>query len=232
MKTIQNAMMVSGTLVLCAVLLCPGTAVSQDRRAELKSKLEEIAAAAYQSASSRFPCEVKTRGKPRMMRWEGVDKCLNEAVDRVDWAALSSRIAALRRDEGANGAVDFDAELEAALSAHAFSYDKVFKVKNPETLLPLTHSVLKFLPADSLADVTVYDKQGTRVGTFAGTYVYERTGGLATANTYRLSRFQYRDSSGNIQSAHEQLLLDSFGVPWKEVSASPGFRLSSDKLKQ
>jgi hypothetical protein len=231
MKTLQNAFIISGTLVLCAVPLCPGTAVSQDRRAELRSKLEEIATVAYQSASDRFPCEVKTRGKPRIMRWEGVDKCLNEAVDRVDWAALTSRIVALRQDSGAIGGIDFNAELEAALSAYALSFDKVFKVKNPDTLLPLTHSVLKFLPADSLADVTVFDKQGARMGTFAGTYVYERTGGLATANTYKLSRFQYRDSSGNIQSAHEQLLLDSFGVPWKEVSASPGFRLSSDRLK-
>jgi hypothetical protein len=165
------------------------------------------------------------------MRWEGVDKCLNEAADRVDWQALSSQLAALRQGAAGMTGVDFQEALEAALSAQALSFDKVFKVKNTELLLPLTHSVLKFLPSDALADVAVYDKVGTKVGTFAGTYVYERTGGLATANTYKLSRFQYRDSSGNIQSAPERLLLDSFGVPWKEISGSAGFRLTSDKLK-
>jgi hypothetical protein len=77
----------------------------------------------------------------------------------------------------------------------------------------------------------VTDKYGTDVGTFAGTYAYERTGGLATANTYRLVLFQYRDRNGNIQTAADKLLLDSFGVPWKSAMAQRGFCLPSDRLK-
>jgi hypothetical protein len=120
--------------------------------------------------------------------------------------------------------------VEAALDAQALTYDKLFAVKNTNVLLPLTHSVLKYLPPDSLQDLPVFDRRGTEVGTFAGAFPYERTGGLATANTYRLMLFQYRDRNGNMQSPSDKLLLDSFGVPWKDAMSERGFRLPLEKL--
>jgi hypothetical protein len=115
--------------------------------------------------------------------------------------------------------------VEASLSAHALTFDRVFVVKDPETLVPLTNSLLKFLPADSLLNLPVYGKAGTQVGTFMGTYSYERTGGLASANKYSLVLFQYADRNGNVQPAGDKLLLDSFGISWKEAQGQKGFRL-------
>ena len=90
--------------------------------------------------------------------------------------------------------------------------------------------MLRYLPADSLQGVVVYDKLGANVGTFLGTYTYERSGGLASANAYKLTLFQFTDRNGNVQSGGDKLLLDSFGVPWKDARTHRGFRLSADKL--
>jgi len=170
---------------------------------------------------------MKTRGKPKMIRWQNVDGCLNDAADRVDWEEFSRDLGNLRTAGGVS-ATDLWVAVESSLSAHAIPYDKVFSVKNMDALLPLTNSLLKFLPAESLEGLPVYDKSGARVGAFSGVYSYERTGGLSAANTYRLSFFQYTDLNGNIQSAADRLLLDSFGVPWSGAMHQPGFRLVVD----
>jgi hypothetical protein len=165
-----------------------------------------------------------------MMRWEEVDRCLNGAVSRVEWNRLSLRLDGARASTQGYSAADFAAAVEASLSAGALTFERLFTMKEENILLPLTNSLLKFLPADSLMGLPVSDKFGTQVGTFAGVYSYERTGGLATANRYRLTLFQYTDRNGNLQSASEKLLLDSFGVPWKDARSQPGFRLPSERL--
>jgi hypothetical protein len=206
--------------------------MSQQLGKEVQEKLESIVTATYKAATADFPCKVKTRGKLRVIRWQDTDKCLNDAVNRVDWEALSAELAPLRAASGQHPAADFNAAVDAAFSAHALAYEKVFALKRDDAHLPLTNSVLRYLPADSLEDVPVIDKTGRQVGTFAGTYLSERTGGLATANTYRLALFQYKDANGNMQSPNEKLLLDSFGVPWGAVKGQPGFRLTIEKLPQ
>ena len=54
--------------------------------------------------------------------------------------------------------------------------------------------------------------------------------GLASANMFRLVLFQYTDRDGQVQSSTERLLLDSFGVPWKDARSRKGFRLTMEKL--
>lgn len=217
---------------LVLFLLPPAPGRSQQLSSAVQEKLDGIVAATYQAAASGFPCKVKTGGKARMIRWQDTDKCLNDAANKVDWDALSTQLAPLRAASGELSPADFSAAVGAAFSAHALPYEKVLTVKRDDAHLPLTNSVLRFLPPASLEDVPVIDKTGRQVGTFAGTYVSERTGGLATANTYRLALFQYKDANGNIQAPNEKLLLDSFGVPWSAVKNQPGFSLTTDKLPQ
>ncbi len=210
--------------------LCSATALSQDVPPDVKAKIDTAVAEAYRAAAAQFPCKVKTRGKADMLRWQDVDRCLNEAAARVDWEAMSRQFGELRTSVYGISQIGFAAAVEDSLSTHALNYGQVFSVKNGKALLPLTNSVLRFLPADSLLNIPVFDRTRTQVGTFTGVYSYERSGGLATANSYRLSLFQYTDRNGNVQTATDKLLLDSFGVPWKDAANQRGYRLTSDKL--
>jgi hypothetical protein len=166
-----------------------------------------------------------------MLRWQQVDECLNGAADRVDWEDLSVQIQELRKSSGSSG-MDISAAIESSLSAHAIPFDRVFSVSDIEALLPLTNSLLKFLPSESLQDFPVYDKSGAKIGTFSGVYSYEKAGGLTAGNTYRMSIFQYTDLKGEMQapSGPSRLLLDSYAVPWKGAISQPGFRLTADRL--
>lgn len=217
-------------VVVTAALLNPGLGRSQQLSNDIQQKVDGIVAAAYQAATARFPCKVKTRGKIRMIRWQDADECLNDAANRVDWDAMSGQLVPLRAASSQLPAAEFNDSLAAAFSAHALPYEKVLVVNREDVHLPLTNSVLRFLPPGSFEDVPVIDKAGNPVGTFAGTYFSERTGGVATANTYRLALFQFKDADGNLQSPSARLLLDSYGVPWKEVKSQPGFRLTTEKL--
>ncbi len=205
--------------------------ICQGRSNDLRAKVDAIIAAAYQSAAAQFPCQVKTRGKARMLRYQQVDACLNAADNRVGWDAVSGQIRELRMSGGYSG-TDISAAVESSLTANAIPYSRVFSVKDIEALLPLTNSVLKFLPPDSLQDFPVYDKSGVQIGTFAGVYSYEKAGALIVGNTYRISVFQYVDLRGDMQtpSGLSRLLFDSYGVPWKGAVSQPGFRLTADKL--
>jgi len=205
------------------------SAYGQSSPDELQSEIDALISTAYRSAAIKFPCKVKTRGKAKMMRWENVDKCLNDAQNRVDWAELSRKIQAIREGKRFQ-TFEVNSAIESSLSAHAIPFDKVFRVKNIEALLPLSNSLLKFLPPDSLMDFPVYDKSGEHVGSFSGLYSYERSGGLSMANSFKMTLFQYTDLKGNIQTPAVRLLLDSYGVPWKGALSQPGFRLPSEKL--
>jgi hypothetical protein len=217
-------------IVLACTLLVgsAASAYSQSPSENLKAKVDAVIAKAYESAAAKFPCRVKARGKAKMLRWQDVEKCLNSANDRVDWEDLSQQLQKMRESEGFR-AVDISSAVESSLSAYAIPYNKVFLVKEMEALLPLSNSVLKFLPVDSLMDLPVYNKSAERIGLFSGIYSFEKVGEISgTRNRYTL--FQYTDTKGNIQPSPERLLLDSFGVPWKGVISQPGFRLPSDRL--
>ena len=201
-------------------------------RDDLANKVDAIVASAYTTVSEEFPCQVKARGKPKILRWEELDRCLNQSVNRMDWDVVLKGLENLRAGENGRSDNEILAALDASLSARALVFEKVISARASEdVLLPLTNSLLKYLPADSLQNLPVFDKAGAQVGTFLGIYSFERTGGLASANTYRLSLFQYSDRNGNVQGVGEKLLLDSYGVPWKEARSQRGFRLPAEKFK-
>ncbi len=202
---------------------------SQISRDDLQAEIDGLISEAYRSAAIKFPCKLKTRGKAKMLHWEDLDKCLNNANDRVDWEELSEKLQTIR-ERIRFQAIDIITAVESALSTQAIPFDKVFLVKEIEALLPLSNSMLKYLPPDSLMDLPVYDKERERIGSFSGVYSYERSGGLAMANSFKISLFQYTDQSGRIQVPAGRLLMDSYGVPWKGALKQPGFRLPSDKL--
>jgi len=164
-----------------------------------------------------------------MGRWQDVENCLNDANNRVDWEDLTRQLEKIR-EEGRFQSMDIFYAAESSLTAQAIPYDKVFLVKEPKALLPLSNSLLKFLPDDSLLNLPVFDNSGERIGTFSGVYRFDKGGGLIAATCSRKSISQYTDLKGNIQVPTDKLLLDSFGIPWKDASTQPGFRLPSDKL--
>jgi hypothetical protein len=226
MKAITKALILP---VLSSCLICHPAAAQSNP--ELVQKIEALIGTAFQSAAAAFPCKVKTRGKLEMIRWEDVDRCVNEAAGKIDWPELSSRLRELRTSIRDMQEAEFAALVASALENHNLPYEKMFVVKKDRALLPLTNSILKFLPADSLLNLPVIDKVGTEMGSFAGVYSYERSGGAGSGAGYRLTLFQYSDKTGEIRTAPDKLLLDSFGIPWRQAAGQPGFRLSSDKLQ-
>jgi hypothetical protein len=218
-------------LTLIALVLLAGSGLAQGIPADLKEKLEKITLAAYESASAGFPCRVKSAGNPKMMRYQEVDSCLNDANDRVDWKELSQQVKSLQQNERIPW-MDLASALESSFAARSLPFDKVFKVKNETTLVPLSNSLLKFLPSNSLQDLQVFAKTGVKVGSFSGVYSTERAGDLAAANTYQLFVFQFTDPKGNVQlpASANKLLLDRYGVSWQDAMSQPGFRLTPEKL--
>jgi tetrahydromethanopterin S-methyltransferase subunit G len=202
-------------------------ALSQTAADTVKSKVDGVIAKAYQSASARFPCHLGT-GKAKMLKWQGIEKCLNDANDRVDWTDVSQQIQKVGRDYGIRGG-EMSGLIESSLLSHALPYDKVFIVKQDNALLPLSSSLLKFLPDNSLLGLPVTDSAGKEVGTFSGAYSFEKVGDVSgSLNRHRL--FQYTDSKGQIKGSPEKLLLDSFAVPWKQAQSQAGFSLPPDKI--
>ncbi len=227
MRTIPGYFALAGILLFCFCAFGYGQIPS----VAVQVQIDEVIAEAYQSATIKFPCKLKARGKPKMLRWEDADKCMNQASDRVDWEEISARLQSIRESYGLQ-AVDLISAIESSLTGQEIPFEKIFQVqdKDIEALLPLSNSLLKYLPSDSLMDLPVYSKEGDRVGSFSGVYSYERSGGLAMANSFKISLFQYTDQNGRIQAPTGRLLMDSYGVPWKGALKQPGFRLPSDKL--
>jgi hypothetical protein len=196
----------------------------------MQGKIDELISGAYQTARAGMPCKQKPAGKARILHWQSVDRCLNDAAGRIDWEELTKKLENLRAGSGRLSRDELTAMVESSLSAQALTFEQVFDVSDERALLPLTNSLLRFLPADSLRDLPVFDRSGTKVGAFAGLYTFERTGALASVNTYRLTLFQYEDLNGSVQSASDRLLLDSYGVPWKDARTQRGYRLTSERL--
>jgi hypothetical protein len=202
--------------------------LGQSSSSGLKTEVDTIIAAAYKSASAKFPCKLKAKGKAKMLRWQDVEECVNAAFDRVDWTLISKQLREIREKER-YASTEMTLAIEDALTAHALPYSEVFLVKEQKALLPLSNSLLKFLPNESLVDLPVYSKSGTKIGVFAGIYRFEKYGAIS-GNKYLRSLFQYTDLKGKMQTPSDKLLLDSFGVPWKDAVSQPGFRLPEDKL--
>lgn len=216
-------------LVVFVGALCAAAFPARQMTRDLDDRIDALVAPAFQSAVAGFPCKIKERGKPKILHWEDVDDCLNNAAaGKVDWQALSSSLVALRDGIRGLSPMEFAAVVESVVTKHTVIFDKMFIVKDEKALVPLTNSLLRFLPAGSLQDVPVFDKVGTLMGTFGGVYSYESSG---SGNPYHLTQFQYADRNGEFKTAPERLLLDSFGIPWKDARSQPGFRLPADKLQ-
>jgi len=222
--------LVKSIVLYCVVLAGMALpAKSQTPSGQIKSRVDAVILQAYESAAAQFPCKVKADGKPKMVRWQDVAKCLNYANDRVEWDNVSQQLQEIRKEYGTPASEILDLA-ESSLSSHTLPYEKIFIVKDERALLPLSSSLLKFLPEGSLQDLPVVEKAlKQQVGTFSGTYSFDKTGDIS-GNRSRLVLFQYTDPKGNIHSAAERLLLDQFGVPWKEAMAQPGFQLPPDRI--
>ena len=222
----------------CAALFLISTVMivtaSAQTPKEVTDKIDAVVALAYQAAAAKLPCKVSTYVGYPMLHWQNVDKCLNQAQDRVDWDAFVAKLKAVRPPYVPES--EFAAAVEKSLTRQAIPYGQFFRVKSKNAFLPLTNSILKYVPPDSLVDMPVYDQKGKlQLGTFLGIFYYEHQGGLASANAYRLSQFQYKDMQGKVQiplsGSSDRILYDNFGVPWNKVQAHPGFRLTNKKLQ-
>ncbi len=219
------------TVFLIICLLCFfAPASGQDLSQDFRTKVDAIVAEAYAASMTKFPCALKTRGNPKMLRWQDVDKCLNDAAAIVDWEPLARKLQDLRRAMPGYLSDQIEDVLAESLAAQAIPYEKAFKVKDTGAFLPLTNSLLRFLPPDALENLAVFDSTGAKIGSFAGTYTYERKGGSDSLGAYKLTLFQYSDLRGDMQASPDQLLLDSFSVSWADAAKKQGFCLQGDKL--
>ena len=207
-------------------------AFGQNNRDELKKKVDAVVIQAYKEATAKFPCKLKTSGKAKMGRWKDVENCVNPAHDLVDWDVHAEALKKIREEERISRD-DLAAAVEVSLTENALLFNSVFIVNEKDVgfaLLPLSNSLLKFLPEDSLAELTVHDKKGELLGVFVGPYSFERSGGLEILSGYYIVSFQYTDLRGNVQTPGERFLLDSYGVPWRDARPQLGFHLPSNKL--
>jgi len=203
---------------------------SQGASEEVRKKVNVVIAKAYEEASAQFPCKLKASGKAKMGNWKDVENCVNPAHDLVNWKNHALELQKIRDTERYQRE-DMIAVIEAALSEQALPYEKVFLVKSKNVaLLPLSNSLLKFLPENSLAGLPVYSTDGEHLGSFSGVYPYERIGGLEVISSYRMMNFQYTDLHGENKTPAEKFLLDLYGVPWEDAKSQSGFRLPSDRL--
>lgn len=135
-----------------------------------------------------IPVKLKTRGKPRIGKWEKVDEVLNDLGQRLETVACE------------------------------FSFGDLFRnKKEDEMLFPLTNTVLRTVPEESLVGVEVLNQEGEALGTYSNRVPYERSGGLQLKESYTTYYFQILDSAEKLQSVGHQLLLDTYVVRWIDI---------------
>lgn len=138
-----------------------------------------------------LPVKVKTRGKPKRVRWEKVDEVLTKLREATEGQACH------------------------------FSFGQVFRVDPETVFFPLTNNLLRTVSEEALQGVQVFATDGAPLGEFAGRVVYERSGGLYAQRSYALHYFQFKDLGGNLQSSGNRLLLDDFLVKWQDLKDRP-----------
>jgi hypothetical protein len=213
------------------VLFSASMAAAQSN-AEINKKIDELVAPSFQTAISSFPCKVKTHGKTKLLDLEQVDLCMNGAADKVDWPVLSAKIEELRLSLRGWTKEDMYTAVEAVLAKHALPYSKIFTIEQPKATLPLSHTILKYLPGDSLRGLRIIDKSGKEFGTFLSVFFYEHSGGTGTGLPYTLAYFQYKDRDERMQTAPDKLLRDNYGIPWQAAKDHPGFCLDVNRLQK
>ena len=135
----------------------------------------------------KLPAKLKTRGKPYRARWGKVDEVITNLRRKVEGTSCS------------------------------LTLNQLFRPTKKELLFPLTNNLLRTTPDASLEGVEVFNQRGERLGQYANRVMYQRSGGLYSKSVYTLYYFQYKDSQGKLQSAGNQLLLDSYLVRWEDI---------------
>ena len=135
----------------------------------------------------KLPKKVGTRGKPRMIKWEEVDKVLNDVEKAVQGKSCS------------------------------YTFGQLFRTKHGDALFPLTNSVVRIAPEASFQGMMIVTRAGDEVGEYGGTFRYDRAGGGYALSRYSLESFQYRDSTGAYHTAGSGLLIDQYGVTWEKL---------------
>jgi hypothetical protein len=140
-------------------------------------------------AEFELPVKLKTRGKTKVGKWEKVDEILN-GVGKV-----------------------------SEKSSCEFLFGQLFRNKKEDELfLPLTNTVLRVVPEESLSGIEVFSKDGEPLGVYANRFSYERSGGLHLKKSYSIYYFQYLDLADKLQSVRRKgLLLDDFVVRWTDI---------------
>jgi hypothetical protein len=149
------------------------------------SRAEDCAAIAKEL---KLPVNLKTRGKPKVGKWEKVDEILNRVAKNPSARACR------------------------------FAFRDLFRNKKEAELhFPLTRSVLKEVPEDVLRGVAVYTKEGDLLGRYENRVRYEKSGGLQVLDSYESYYFQFSTPAGKLESVGNRLLLDSYVVKWTDI---------------
>lgn len=177
------------------------------------------------------PRKIKTRGKPKMARWEDVDATLADAQSKLDIGSLLRELLGPALAPGKAIPAALQAELDQVLSQYPVSYAQLFVVEDPDVLFPLTNNVLRLGSDGTLDGLQIFDKTGFSLGEYAGKYVFEKSGGLSSgASGYRLTYFQYKDNVGEIRPSGNINLLDTFAVRWGLIKDKPGIVLTTAEV--
>jgi hypothetical protein len=177
------------------------------------------------------PRKIKTRGKFKVARWEDVDAQFAEAVKILDAKTLLMELHPALQGRAPQLTFESLAEIDQMLGECKVSYHSLFLIEQEEAHFPLTNSVLRLTDDEAFTDLEVLLEDGFSVGTYAGKYLFEKTGGVSYGGgNYRLTFFQYRDNEGNLRPSGNANLLDTYRVRWKEIRDRAFLRFSSSDL--
>jgi hypothetical protein len=154
---------------------------------------------------------------------------LASAVRILDAKSLLEELVPDLQGGGKQLSFEQRTEMDQVLAGHKISYNSLFLIEDERAHFPLTNNVLKLTGDEGLADLEIYEGTGFGLGSYAGKYIYEKTGGLAYGGgSYRLTYFQYRDNEGNLRPSGNINLLDTYTIRWKEVKDRAYLQLTAD----
>lgn len=141
-----------------------------------------------------LPVKAKTRGKPRIIRWELVDKTL-DSLDKLEGVGPGCRL----------------------------TFSQVFSNDRDDVYIPLTNTLIRLAPEGTFKGLTFYSHDGVEQGTYEQRVEFEKTGGLYARRSYTIFIFQYTTPSGRLMKVGPQLLLDNFIIKWEDVEDKIAF---------
>ena len=164
-----------------------------------------------------LPAKIKSR--KNIARWDQIDAVLNQQVlPRARLSPVAGPAAGLQSQGGSADS--------GQPAASPILFADLFEIP-PGDFFPLTNSVLKLVPDGSLDGISVFDKSGQLLGTFAGRSRYEKSGDLYKSRSYVLYTFEFEVSGGEFRSAGNDNLLDNFLVRWSDVRSRKALDLGN-----